>query len=125
MTDTFATISALEATLTAALIANDAEAVATLFSEDWVYITPSGPVPRADILGGISGGQLQHFSFDTVGPPRLVVRGDMAIFTSHEISTGAWKGEPYRTDEWITDIWCRGDDGQWLCVMSQKTDAAG
>ena len=123
MTD--ATIRTLEAALTAALVANDAEAVGALFAEDWVYVTPEGPIGRTEILGAIASDRLQHFSFETLGEPRLVVQGDTAIFTSHEISTGAWEGAPYRTDEWITDIWLRQPDGRWLCAMSQKTDAAG
>lgn len=122
---TATTIRALVSSLTAALVANDAEAVGAHFAEDWVYVTPADPVPRADIVGAIAAGRLQHFSFDRVGAERLVVHGDMAMFTSHEISTGAWEGEPYRTDEWITDIWVRRPDGRWLCVMSQRTDAAG
>lgn len=122
---TATTIHTLEASLTAALIANDAEAVGAHFAEEWVYVTPSGPVQRAEILGAIANRRLQHFSFDRVGAERLVVHGGMAMFTSHEISTGAWEGEPYRTDEWITDIWVRRPDGRWLCAMSQKTDAAG
>ena len=124
MPDPSTTIRALEVALTAALIANDAEAVGALFAEDWVYVTQTGPVSRAEILGAIADGRLQHFSFDTIGAARLVVHGEMAIFTSREISTGAWEGTPYRTDEWITDIWAR-QHGRWLCVMSQKTDVAG
>ena len=104
MPDPFTTIRALESALTAALIANDAAAVGALFAEDWVYVTQTGPVPRAEILGAIADGRLQHFSFETSGAERLVVHDDMAIFTSHEISIGAWEGKPYRTDEWITDI---------------------
>ena len=125
MTDPFTTIRTLEAALTAALIANDADAVGALFAEEWVYVTKTGPVPRAEILGAIADGRLQHFSFETSGAERLVVHGDMAIFTSREISTGAWERKPYRTDEWITDIWVRQQDGRWLCVMSQKTDVGG
>ena len=122
---TATTIRTLEASLTAALIANDADAVGAHFAEDWVYVTPTGPMPRAYILGAIATGRLQHFSFDTVGGERLVLQGDMAIFTSHEISSGDWDGRPYHTDEWITDIWRRQPDGSWLCVMSQKTEAEG
>lgn len=125
MPDPFTTIRTLEASLTAALIANDALSVGAHFAGDWVYVTPGGPVQRAEILGAIASGRLQHFSFDRVGDERLVVQGDMAIFTSHETSTGAWAGVPYRTDEWITDIWVRQQDGSWLCVMSQRTDAGG
>jgi uncharacterized protein (TIGR02246 family) len=125
MTDPFTTIRTLESALNAALIANDADAVGALFAEDWVYVTQTGPISRAEIVGAIADGRVQHFSFDTIGAARLVVHGDMAIFTSREISTGAWEGTPYRTDEWITDIWVRQQDGNWLCVMSQKTDVAG
>ena len=125
MTDDATTIRALETTLQAALVANDADAVGAHFAEDWVYVTPAGPVPRAAILGSIASGRLQHFSFTAVGAERLVLHGDMAIVTSREISTGAWESVPYRTDEWITDIWLRQENGSWLCVMSQKTDVEG
>ncbi|MEO5808124.1 nuclear transport factor 2 family protein [Devosia sp.] len=117
------TLRTLSAAWDAALIANDAPAVAAFMAEDWVYVTETGPVPKADIVGWIAAGKLQHFSFETIGPDRIVIHGDTAIMTARKISTGAWDGVPYTADEWISEIYLRQPGGSWLCVLSQKCPA--
>jgi ketosteroid isomerase-like protein len=106
-----------------ALVANDADAVAGYFADDWVYVVPTGPVPKADIIGWIGTGRLAHYTMDTVGEPRVVVYGDTVIVTARQASSGAWEGVAYTADEWITDVFVRRD-GQWTCVLSQKCDAS-
>src|SRR4051812_25057616 len=80
------TLRTLSAAWDAALIANDAPAVAAFMAEDWVYVTETGPVPKADIIGWIAAGRLQHFSSETVGPDRIVIHGDTAVMTSRKRS---------------------------------------
>ena len=106
-----------------ALVSNDAPVIAGFVSDDWVYVGPTGAVPKADIIGWIASGRLVHFSMRKVEPPRVAANGDTAIVTAHKASTGAWDGIPCAADEWISQIYVRRD-GRWLCVLSQKCPAA-
>lgn len=44
-------ILAISAAWDAALVANDAAAVASFMADDWVYVGPGGATPKADIVG--------------------------------------------------------------------------
>ena len=115
-------VLALSAARDKALITNDADAVTGYFADDWVYVVPTGPVPKADIIGWIRAGRLAHYTMDTVGEPRVAVYADTVIVTARQASGGAWDGVAYSADEWITDVFVKRD-GQWTCVLSQKCDA--
>ena len=78
-----ADILAVSAAWDDALVANDAPAIASFVSDDWVYVGPTGAVPRADIIGWIRSGRLVHHSMRTVEPPRVATHGDTAIVTAH------------------------------------------
>ena len=106
-----------------ALLANDAQAFATFVTDDWVYVGPTGPTSRADLLSWIEAGRLVHHTMRTVGKPRVVVHGDAAIVTAHKTSSGTWDGSAYEADEWISEVYTR-DDGRWRCVLSQKCPTA-
>ncbi|GAA2276029.1 hypothetical protein GCM10009853_032670 [Glycomyces scopariae] len=104
------------------LLGNDASLIAEYFTDDWVYVGPDGMVPKADLIEWISSGRLAHHTMEAVGPERTVVTRDAVLVTCRRTSTGAWEGEPYATDEWITDLWVRSG-GTWRCAFSQKTPA--
>jgi ketosteroid isomerase-like protein len=113
----------LPAAMDAAFIANDAAALSALMADEWVYVMPMGPVPKADIVGRVASGALKHFSFQIVGQERAVEHGDTFIHTARKVSTGSWEGTDYSVDEWITQIWRRQPDGRWRCVLSHKNNA--
>jgi ketosteroid isomerase-like protein len=113
---------ALSAERDAVLIGNDADAVAGYMADEWVYVGPTGPVPKTDIIGWIATGRLQHHKMQMASKPRVVVHGDTAIVTARMASSGSWDGEPYAADEWISDVYVRRD-GHWLSVFSQKCAA--
>jgi ketosteroid isomerase-like protein len=106
-----------------ALIRNDAPLVASFMTEDWVYVGPNGPVPKADIIGWIASGRLEHHSMTVVGADRVVCTGEAVVVTARKKSSGTWDGVPYRADEWITEVWGR-TDGSWRCLLSHKTAIA-
>jgi uncharacterized protein (TIGR02246 family) len=106
----------------AALLANDAVAVANFMTDDWVYVGPTGATARADIVDSIANGVLAHHTMLTVGAPRVAVHGDMALLTAHKLSSGTWRGDAYTADEWISEVWVRRD-GRWQCALSQKSAA--
>ncbi|MEU5870663.1 nuclear transport factor 2 family protein [Glycomyces sp. NPDC047369] len=105
-----------------ALLANDASRIAGFFTDDWVYVGPDGMVAKSDLIEWIASGRLAHYTMEAVGPERTVATADALLVTCQRVSTGAWEGDPYTADEWITDLWVRRGD-TWKCAFSQKTPA--
>lgn len=103
----------------AALVRNDAELIATYMADDWVYVGPAGPTPKADIIGWIASGQLAHQTMEAIGAPRVSVYGETAVITSRKRSTGTWDGVSYAADEWISETFALME-GRWLCILSHK-----
>lgn len=104
----------------AVLCTNDADAIAALFTDDWVYLDGGGFTTRAELLDAIRSGLLVHHSMETAGPVRVSLQGDVAILSARKASTGAWDGESYAVEEWITDVMRRSAEG-WACAFTQKT----
>jgi ketosteroid isomerase-like protein len=119
-----AEVLALSAGRDAVLVTNDARAVASYLSDDWVYVGPAGPAPKADIVDWIATGRLAHHSMRAVGEQRVAVHGGTAIVTAHKLSSGTWEGAAYDADEWISEVYVRRS-GRWICVFSQKCRAEG
>ncbi len=117
-----AEVLAISAGRDAALVANDAEAVAASMTDDWVYVGPTGATPKTDIIGWIATGRLAHHTMDTIGRPRVAVHGDTVLVTAHKESSGDWDGVAYTADEWISEVYVR-EDGRWRCALSQKCPA--
>jgi hypothetical protein len=64
-----AEIRAVCAARDAALVTNDAARIAQFMTDEWVYVGPDGPVPRADIIGWIaSGGEVYVRADQPDGP---------------------------------------------------------
>jgi ketosteroid isomerase-like protein len=120
--DTDAEVLAVSATRDAVLVANDAEAIAGYMSDEWVYVGPTGPIPKADIIGWIASGRLAHHEMRTTEGPRVAVYGDTVIVSARKTSAGTLDGVAYTADEWISEVYVR-TDGRWWCVFSQKCPA--
>ena len=106
----------------AALVANDADAIAAFMADDWVYVDPAGASSKSDLIGWIETGRLAHHTMQTIGRPRVAAHGDTAIVTARKASSGSWDGADYVADEWISEVFVRRD-GRWTCVLSHKTAA--
>lgn len=115
-------VRALSAAWDQALIANDPERVASFMTDDWVYIGPDGVTPKSDIIDWIASGRLRHDRMTSAGPEHVVHAGDTITLTARKASAGAWEGDPYTADEWITEVYVRTGNG-WRCALSQKTPA--
>lgn len=118
-----AEVRAASAAWDEALISNDASRVASFMTDDWVYVGPTGPTAKADIIRWIASGRLVHHHMTAVGVARVSRAGDAVVLTARKTSSGLWDGEAYTADEWITEIYVR-TDGAWGCALSQKTAAA-
>jgi ketosteroid isomerase-like protein len=115
-------VQAVAEVFTRALLANDAARIAEHFTDDWVYVGPDGMVAKADLIEWIATGRLAHHTMEAAGPEHTVTTRDALLVTCRRTSTGAWEGDPYTADEWITDLWVRSGD-TWKCAFSQKTPA--
>ena len=119
---TEAEILALSAAWDAALVANDAEGVASFMADDWVFVGPTGVTGRDELIGWIAGGRLAHHTMEVVGTPRVARHGDAIVVTARKASTGSWDAVPYSADEWISEVFVRQDE-RWRCVLSHKAPA--
>ncbi|MFL6078068.1 MAG: nuclear transport factor 2 family protein [Mycobacteriales bacterium] len=116
-------VRAVSAAYHEALVRNDAPAIAAFMTDDWVYVDPTGVVPKADVIGWIAAGRLEHHTMTVVGGARLVpVAAGTALLTARKVSSGSWDGVAYTADEWMTDVYVL-IDGAWRCALSHKTPA--
>ena len=103
----------------AALVANDADAVAAFMADDWVFVGPTGVTTKRELVGWIATGRLAHHSIWVVGAPRVAIHGATAILTARKASSGTWDAAPYEADEWISEVYLLRE-GRWSCVLSHK-----
>jgi ketosteroid isomerase-like protein len=118
-----AEVRARSAAWDAALISNDAVLVSSFMTDDWIYVGPTGPTPKTDVIGWIASGRLVHDQMADVGADRITRAGDTVLRTARKASSGSWDGTPYTADEWITEVYVR-TNGSWYCALSQKTVVA-
>ena len=105
-----------------AIVANDADAISQYMTDDWVLVTPeAGIIQRGQFLDAIAAGQLTHAAMQS-DPVRVKTYDDMAVVTVRGSNHGAYLGEPFSADEWITDV-IRNQDGRWRCVLTHLTPA--
>ncbi|MEX5265640.1 nuclear transport factor 2 family protein [Kocuria sp. CPCC 205268] len=104
----------------AAIVANDADRIASFAEPDWELVTPeSGPVPLDRFLDAVRSGNLTHsdMTFDVLSVRR---HGALTSVVAHGTNHGQWNGAPFRADEWVTEIFVRRD-GRWSCALSALT----
>jgi ketosteroid isomerase-like protein len=117
-----AEVRAAATAFVAALLANDAPAVADFMTDDWVYVDKAGVTTKSDVIGRIVSGRLVHHTMSVVGGERFAPAGDAVVVTARKASSGEWDGARYTADEWISEVWVRAG-GRWRLAFSQKTDA--
>jgi ketosteroid isomerase-like protein len=123
-TDADAELAHVEQAFNRAMVSNDVERIRACITDDWVLVTPEvGPVSAERILHVIATGELRHDTM-TKDAGRVRVYGDMAVVTARGQNTGEFRGQPQSADEWVTDVY-RRIDGQWRCVLTHLTPAAG
>ena len=103
-----------------AIVANDADRIASFVEPDWELVTPeSGPVPLDRFLEVVRSGRLTHseMTFEVVSVRR---HGGVAVVVAHGTNRGEWNGEPFSADEWVTEYFIQRD-GRWRCALSSLT----
>jgi ketosteroid isomerase-like protein len=115
-----AEIVAVEHAFTAAIVTNDAQAVAEVTADDWVIIDSDGNViDRGRFLEVIRSGALTHRSMRSEDV-RIRLYGDAAVLTALTSTEGAYMGQPFTNIERTTDVFTR-PDGRWRCVLTHLT----
>lgn len=116
---TWQELEAVAAAWEQALVANDAGAIGRFMADGWVIVSETGVTKRDDFLAVVASGDLTHETFkgELISVRRY---GDTAIVTARVKNSGAYKGRPFRADEWTTDVFV-SSGGQWRCVHSHIT----
>jgi ketosteroid isomerase-like protein len=106
----------------AAIVANDPDAIDRYATPDWVLVGATGVFPRTAFLDAVATGRLTH---DAMTHEIHEVRdyGDVAIVLSRGRNHGTLMGDEFTNDEWVTDVFVRGVDG-WRCSVTHLTAAA-
>jgi ketosteroid isomerase-like protein len=105
-----------------AMVANDADRIASFMAEEWVIVHEKGVSDREILLGLIRSGDLTHSVFEKKGDARVKIYGDTALFTGRLLNTAHFEGNTFESDEWTTDVFVKRN-GRWLCVLSHTTTA--
>ena len=104
-----------------AIVSNDAEAIGRFMADDWVIVGESGMTAKNDFLALVAAGDLTHESMEG-NVKRVRVYRDIAITIARGTNSGHYKGQPFSSDEWITDVFEKRD-GRWQCVLTHLTPA--
>jgi ketosteroid isomerase-like protein len=115
------TLKAVSAAWDQAMVSNDAEAIGRFMAEDWVIISEHGVMTKEKFLAVVASGDLTH---ETFKGEIVSVRqhGEAAVVTGRVRNNGHYKGQPFSSDEWTTDVFVKRN-GKWLCVHSHITTA--
>ncbi|HTW18326.1 MAG TPA: nuclear transport factor 2 family protein [Nocardioides sp.] len=116
-------VLAAQAAWTDAIVADDADRMATHVTDDWVIVSASGVSLGTQLLTLVASGELSHSAMAPVGEPRVRILGDTALVTVRATNTAHFRGRRHDADEWTTDVFVRRED-RWLCTLTHYTPAA-
>ncbi|MFE0674645.1 DUF4440 domain-containing protein [Streptomyces sp. NPDC058867] len=104
----------------AALVANDAEAIARFTTPDWTFVAGNGITPGSTFLKLVASGDLTHDTMN-LDVERVVSLSDTTVLvTTHGTNSGTYRGDPFSADEWATDVFV-WDGERWRCALTQLT----
>lgn len=98
-----------------AMIANDADAIGSFMSRDWVIIGSDGrEMQREAFLDLIRSGKLTH-DIMTSEEVNVRVYDNAAVVTARGVSGGEFAGHRFLEVERVTSVFVR-EEGVWRCV---------
>jgi uncharacterized glyoxalase superfamily protein PhnB len=90
-------------------------------ADDWMIVGESGVTGKRDFLTLVTSGDLRHEMM--AGKVKSVrVYGDVAVVIARGTNSGHYNGQPFSSDEWITDVF-EMREGRWQCVLTHLTPA--
>jgi len=97
---------------------HDADAMAKLLDEDFVFTDYDGTVmSKGQFLDSIRD-MSYHLTVEASEDMKLHRHGDTVVITGATHEKGTYKGKPYQHQGRFTDTWMK-KNGQWLCIASQ------
>ena len=75
-----------------AMVANDADRIASFIADDWVIVHEKGISDRESLIGLIRSGDLTHSVFERKGEARVKIYGETAVFTGRLLNTAHFEG---------------------------------
>lgn len=105
-----------------AIVANDADAIASFAEPGWVFVGENGISTGAQFLESVATGRVTH---DRMTSEVHDVRGhgDTAVVVARVRNSGTFEGNAFALDEWTTDVFV-ARDGEWRCLLTHLTPAA-
>lgn len=107
----------------AAIVANDAQRIGAFMADEWIIVGENGATTKAEFLSWVASGEVTHEAMDMIGDARIADYGDTVIMSARVTNNGHYRGEPFASDEWTTDVFRRSPYGGWQCVHSHITTA--
>nr|WP_304363117.1 nuclear transport factor 2 family protein [Streptomyces sp. DI166] len=114
------TFAALLDEWAAAIVANDAEAIARFATPDWTFVAATGITAGARFLKLVAAGELTHDSMNLEVERVASLSDTTALVTAHGTNSGTFRGERFTADEWATDVFV-WDGERWRCSLTQLT----
>ena len=110
----------LEKEFVQAIVRNDADAVESFLTDDWIIIDPDGGIiEKARFLEVIRSGALSHESMES-SDLRVRLYGSTAIVTGLTSTKGKFMGQDFTSCERATDVFVKQGD-RWRCVLTHLT----
>ena len=106
----------------AAIVANDADAIASFMSDDWIMISERGVSTKEHFSSFVRSGQLTHSSMEMAELSSILICGDTAIIAARIISTAQFDDQTVSANEWTSDLFIK-QNGEWKCVVTHITPA--
>jgi ketosteroid isomerase-like protein len=106
----------------AAIVADDAEAIGRFAEPDWLLIGEAGVFPREQFLDSVATGRITHHTMSHE-IHHVRTHGDVAVVLTRGRNTGAYEGQEFELDEWTTEVFVRRHDG-WKCSITHLTSVA-
>ena len=111
----------LEEEWSQAIVSNDAAAIGRFMSDDWLIVGQSGITDKNTFLSLVASADLTHETMQG-DVKRVVACKDIVIVIARGTNNGHFRGQPFTSDEWITDVFERRA-GRWQCVLTHLTPA--
>jgi hypothetical protein len=111
---------AADRAIAAAMLANSADQLASLLSDDWAVVNTQGATGRReDMLGSIRSGVLVRKTL-VLSNQRVRIYGDVALVTAHVATSGQFMQKDFDIQETQTDVlvW---KGGAWTSVLLHET----
>ena len=99
---------------------NNIESISALLSDKWTLIESAfGNTTKESFITAIATGDLSHSSMMKKVFGVRFLEGT-AIVTTRGMNIGSYKGESFRSEQWVTNIFSKEND-DWICIMTQET----